>query len=173
MNADNKTENAQEALARVRAARAPAVAKHLAASRVKRPTHDQPINLVELQREATARALRNWDENELAEMLPEPSATSMGEALGIAIRNNESDFGEQRVTPFIPGDYANYLRTEHWRALRQVMLCRAGGYCRRCREQSDQLEVHHRDYRHLGAERERDLIVLCHECHSIEHRKNP
>jgi hypothetical protein len=34
----------------------------------------------------------------------------------------------------------------------------------------DRPEVHHRTYARLGFERQRDLIVLCHDCHRDHHR---
>ncbi len=38
-----------------------------------------------------------------------------------------------------------------------------------CNDGSNILDVHHRMYERRGEERDVDLIVLCHECHSIFH----
>jgi hypothetical protein len=58
--------------------------------------------------------------------------------------------------------YADYLRTPEWRRRRDRALMRACWCCEwpDCRD-TDRLEVHHRSYEFLGAERDEDLRVLC------------
>lgn len=128
--------------------------------------------LADLQAETTERALRNWDQDELEQVSEAQSGGSLSNALLVALTDAADDFTQQRITPIIPGEYREYLRSEHWRALRQRMLLRAGGICQRCARSSRHygfLDVHHLDYRRLGAEREADLVVLCRECHAAEH----
>jgi hypothetical protein len=171
MTADNKTETAQVALASARAARAQTVAEHLAANRFKpypRKPAAEPV-LEPLQRAAAERADKLWDPEEAADFGQSP--THLTGALIRAIETAEKDFGGYRVTPYFKGTYEEYLKTEHWIEMRDKMLLRAGGMCQRC-ERGQHLEVHHIHYRHLGAEREHDLIVLCHECHASEHGRN-
>jgi hypothetical protein len=36
---------------------------------------------------------------------------------------------------------------------------------------TDELEVHHRTYDNLGAELVSDLVVLCHSCHELHHKR--
>jgi hypothetical protein len=127
--------------------------------------------LKRLQREASERAARNWDEDEHADFDQAFHQQPLPLALADALEHALDDFIGRRVTPHIPGDYTDYLRTPHWRAVRRRMLERSGGFCQRCqrRFRLAALDVHHRDYRHIGAERERDLEVLCRECHQLEH----
>ncbi len=62
--------------------------------------------------------------------------------------------------------YRTYMRSDAWRDRRRAELRAAGRRCRWC-GRSGRLEVHHRTYRHLGAERPGDLVVLCRRCHRI------
>ena len=64
--------------------------------------------------------------------------------------------------------YQAYLRSPGWRAKREWALERADNRCQVCNG-NDRLEVHHRTYENLGAERPGDLTVLCHECHGLYH----
>lgn len=64
--------------------------------------------------------------------------------------------------------YAAYLRTEHWMIVREAALTRAMRRCQLCNSDRS-LEVHHRTYERLGAERADDLTVLCSSCHELFH----
>lgn len=64
--------------------------------------------------------------------------------------------------------YAEYLRSSHWDETRRMALDAAAGRCQRC-NRGRRLEVHHRSYAHIGAERPQDLEVLCFGCHRQEH----
>ena len=99
---------------------------------------------------------------------PSPLRT-LAEVWRDAVATIASGFDQQRATPYFAGSYEAYLKTDHWLVMRQRMLLRAGRMCQRCFRTTLHLDVHHRDYRHLGAEREADLIVLCRECHTAEH----
>ena len=61
-----------------------------------------------------------------------------------------------------------YLRSPHWRARRARSIALAGNRCERC-GRGGSLDVHHRSYARLGRERDRDLRVLCRDCHDREH----
>jgi hypothetical protein len=65
--------------------------------------------------------------------------------------------------------YAEYLQTAHWQRVRTLALEQAGHSCDLC-ARGARLEVHHRTYERIGFERQSDLIVLCHDCHSDFHR---
>jgi hypothetical protein len=68
--------------------------------------------------------------------------------------------------------YAEYLQTDHWRGV-QARAIKADRYrCRLCNSPDD-LNVHHRTYQRLGAERPDDLITLCQGCHAKFHGKMP
>ncbi len=64
--------------------------------------------------------------------------------------------------------YEQYLHSEAWRQRRAIMVERADHRCQLCNS-GGRLEVHHRTYARLGAERPEDLIVLCHTCHATFH----
>jgi hypothetical protein len=64
--------------------------------------------------------------------------------------------------------YPLYLRTPHWRSVRKQALQRAEGRCIIC-SRADTLEVHHRYYGRMGAERPADVTVLCSLCHTRHH----
>jgi len=65
-------------------------------------------------------------------------------------------------------EYATYLRSDHWRAVKQryrnskmpkrCLICKNAKY-----------ELHHRSYRRLGNERLHDLVPLCRACHQATH----
>ena len=72
------------------------------------------------------------------------------------------------LTDRIFTDYRAYLASDHWRQLRLDVLRRWGFRCAVCN--SDQaVEVHHRTYVRVGAERETDLLPLCRSCHQLFH----
>ena len=65
-----------------------------------------------------------------------------------------------------------YLHSDHWLALRMWALERAAYRCERCRRPRTALrplDVHHKSYAHLFAERPSDVRVLCRECHEQDH----
>jgi 5-methylcytosine-specific restriction endonuclease McrA len=63
--------------------------------------------------------------------------------------------------------YADFLKTNYWRAVKQVVNQRDCYECTSCGAYSD-LEVHHKSYRHHGSEHLHldDLVTLCRYCHS-------
>lgn len=67
--------------------------------------------------------------------------------------------------------YAEYIRSDRWRATREWALERAGHRCQVCNG-TERLQVHHRTYENLGAERPGDVIVLCDSCHELYHFPN-
>jgi len=66
--------------------------------------------------------------------------------------------------------YYHYLRTFHWRLLRQTLLDYADHKCQVCSETED-LEVHHNTYEHLWFEETYDLVVLCSKHHELIHNQ--
>jgi 5-methylcytosine-specific restriction endonuclease McrA len=66
--------------------------------------------------------------------------------------------------------YEEYMRSPEWAARRELALATAGHRCQRCGALGG-LEVHHRHYDSLGAEREEDLEVLCKPCHESADRE--
>jgi len=67
--------------------------------------------------------------------------------------------------------YSEYLKSDHWQQTRKYALKRAGFACQLCNVKGVSLHVHHRTYKNLGHEDNRDLIVLCADCHAKFHDK--
>jgi hypothetical protein len=66
--------------------------------------------------------------------------------------------------------YADYLKSEHWRAIKTRWLqSKRVKSCSRCG--NPYFELHHKTYKRLGLEQLSDLIALCRECHESEHAR--
>lgn len=63
-------------------------------------------------------------------------------------------------------EYDEYMQSERWRA-RKRRLFKARGYvCEMCGASGIPLDVHHKNYDHLGHELDDDLLIVCREeCH--------
>lgn len=67
--------------------------------------------------------------------------------------------------------YSDYLATDHWNKTRLKALKRSDFKCQVCNTSSE-LQVHHRTYKRLGAEKPSDLTVLCDVCHGLFHERS-
>lgn len=67
--------------------------------------------------------------------------------------------------------YRSYLKSDEWKSVRRRKLFDADFKCERCGRLTG-LEVHHKTYDRLGAERMEDLAVLCRVCHRQEHGRS-
>lgn len=76
-------------------------------------------------------------------------------------RNNKKS--KQKHIP-----YNEYLQSKWWRNKRLVKLKATKFKCERCRSEED-LRVHHKHYKSLWKEKNRDLETLCKTCHDSEH----
>jgi 5-methylcytosine-specific restriction endonuclease McrA len=77
--------------------------------------------------------------------------------------------GYEYSTEFLEScNYVDYLRSEHWRALRANALQAYDFRCAICNS-GNRLQVHHRTYERLAHELPRDVIVLCYACHKLFH----
>lgn len=86
----------------------------------------------------------------------------------IEIMDRRQFYGSGDPLPKMP--YDEYLQSRHWQGVRHYALLRADNRCQICNS-TDRLEVHHRTYERRGAEDYRDVIALCHKCHSKFHNK--
>jgi hypothetical protein len=70
--------------------------------------------------------------------------------------------------------YNEFLQTEYWFAVREVVLERDCHECRICGS-TNSLQVHHRTYKNRGQEHNNltDLITLCRDCHGKFHKEPP
>lgn len=67
--------------------------------------------------------------------------------------------------------YQEYLKTSHWKFVREFMKSVCNNRCQLCGHKKEVVHVHHNNYENLWEEREIDLIVLCPECHHIYHKE--
>lgn len=65
--------------------------------------------------------------------------------------------------------YPVYLQSKEWQKTRLRAIARAEGRCQICNVERP-LTVHHNTYERIGCEKNRDLIVLCWDCHKLFHR---
>lgn len=65
-------------------------------------------------------------------------------------------------------EYQKYINSEHWTSIRNRKIIASGNKCENCGFQYE-LEVHHKTYENLGAEKISDLMVLCARCHNDVH----
>jgi hypothetical protein len=68
--------------------------------------------------------------------------------------------------------YQQFLQTQYWQLIRMAALNNALHRCSMCNS-PNQLEVHHRTYKHRGYEFRHleDLTVVCRPCHASHHGK--
>jgi hypothetical protein len=66
-----------------------------------------------------------------------------------------------------PREYQQYLRSAHWRHVRQTTLEDAGHKCQICGARVGHLDVHRTTYERLGEEQASDLVVLCRVHHEL------
>lgn len=65
--------------------------------------------------------------------------------------------------------YQDYLKSKKWRSKRKMMLIITENKCQHCGSDKN-LQIHHRHYKTLFKEKYKDLMVLCENCHSREHK---
>lgn len=77
------------------------------------------------------------------------------------------DTGEEVTT------YEAYLKTKHWRQLREKVYETYNHECAKCHDiiPLHYANVHHRKYKNLGKENMQDLILYCTNCHAKIHTK--
>jgi 5-methylcytosine-specific restriction endonuclease McrA len=71
----------------------------------------------------------------------------------------------------IAPDYTAYLLTNHWRTLRLKIYDLRKRTCERCKKKISLYHVHHKSYKHIGYERNGELMLVCYGCHEILHKK--
>lgn len=66
-------------------------------------------------------------------------------------------------------EYAEYLRSNHWRAVRRrYQASKLPWRCYICGADK-RLDLHHKTYKRFGNENLHDLIPLCRPCHNLVH----
>lgn len=62
--------------------------------------------------------------------------------------------------------YQSYLRSPQWRAKRSRIIADRGGLCEVCGARDVVFHLHHLTYVRLYDEMDRDLLVVCEQCHA-------
>lgn len=66
--------------------------------------------------------------------------------------------------------YEDYLRTKHWKNIKNEYSKRYERECVCCGEREGNLHLHHLTYERIGNEEMEDLVYLCKKCHMNLHR---
>lgn len=64
--------------------------------------------------------------------------------------------------------YSNYLKTEHWKRFRDRII-KGRKKCECCGAIEPIMNVHHISYSNIGKEKDRDVALLCINCHKYIH----
>lgn len=108
---------------------------------------------------------------EVFELAAEMWECSFEEAVSRSLNLNwQTRYSEPNEDALQSVSYQEYLKSSHWRGVREYALLRADYRCQLCNS-SKPLDVHHRTYEGKGAEDYRDVIALCRDCHAKFHGK--
>lgn len=61
--------------------------------------------------------------------------------------------------------YAEHLSSPYWKALKARVIARRGNKCEECGSCHKSLDLHHEHYRSFPRERQKDVRLLCRDCH--------
>jgi 5-methylcytosine-specific restriction endonuclease McrA len=64
--------------------------------------------------------------------------------------------------------YLSYIRSPAWFERRRKHLLKHGPDCKACGA-DQKIQLHHKTYDRLGAEKDADLVALCETCHKAVH----
>jgi len=93
---------------------------------------------------------------------------NLSKALEVKNYQRENVYSDEYIKELCEMPYVDYLKTDHWKSVRQIALQRAGYKCVLCGS-TQNLDVHHNDYCRRGFELETDVTVVCRKCHEIFH----
>ena len=69
-------------------------------------------------------------------------------------------------------EYKKYLNSKHWLDVRKrYKESKLNKGCCYCCKRKNNLNLHHKTYKRVGKENIDDLMFLCQECHTKEHKK--
>lgn len=69
-------------------------------------------------------------------------------------------------------EYKKYIISPKWQKKRVHIAILRKFTCERCKKQVKYgYHIHHKTYKHLGNEKDHELMFLCEECHKIIHIK--
>lgn len=61
--------------------------------------------------------------------------------------------------------YREHMQSAYWRELKAKVILRRGHKCERCFRTDCSLDLHHKHYKTFGRERQKDVELVCRECH--------
>lgn len=70
-------------------------------------------------------------------------------------------------------EYTNFVGSEDWKAIRNMILQDRGSFCEKCKGwfEPNLVQVHHKSYsKQFGSEDDQDLMVVCKCCHKELHQ---
>ena len=67
--------------------------------------------------------------------------------------------------------YLEHLKSIYWATLKKKVIKRRGYQCEKCHAVSVRLDLHHEHYKTFGKERQKDVVLLCRNCHKVEDLK--
>ena len=67
--------------------------------------------------------------------------------------------------------YQEHLRSPFWRELKAKVIRRRGNKCETCKCETCHLDLHHKHYKTFGRERQKDVKLLCRDCHVEEDKQ--
>lgn len=65
--------------------------------------------------------------------------------------------------------YRRYLKSAKWKNFKKGLIKTRGHKCEKCGEKYRPLDGHHVTYKRLFNELPEDVLLLCHQCHKLEH----
>jgi hypothetical protein len=69
--------------------------------------------------------------------------------------------------------YSDYLKTVHWKNVKEEFTSATGGVCQLCRHPNREIQLHHVSYENVGRETHKDIQVICSDCHARIHARKP
>lgn len=90
--------------------------------------------------------------------------------INVLTREDYRQYNILHIIPNLPKpkltakDYPDYIISDRWRSKRKFILTLKGEKCSLCGSRQ-QLRVHHLNYKRLGKEKPKDLVVVCESCH--------
>jgi heme exporter protein D len=84
--------------------------------------------------------------------------------------STELNSTQPKPSPILVLDKRAYLKSDHWQTKRKARLKLDNYTCQSCLSSDVPLEVHHLHYRTYTAERPKDLVSLCRDCHERQHQ---
>jgi len=76
---------------------------------------------------------------------------------------------KEKIKEGYKASYRDYLESDGWKQRRRDFIKRTP-YCALCGVKHGLL-VHHLTYKSLGSEKDKDIVVMCNDCHNFLHRK--